>query len=156
MALTKQEIFDKAVIGVLSQGGYAIIMNRKIQSTRCMLRTRTGKKCAFGQVIPDELYDRSMEEHSFLKVYSADFFSMYPEVAYLRKHANLLQKLQEWHDNAAYLAPSSKNKKQLEKHMFSSMNLERLCYIAKNHNISLKNVNEYIVSRGYTPIRPNS
>lgn len=150
--MTKQEIFDKAVIGVLSQGGYAVVKNDYYGNKRCMLRTRTGKKCAFGQLIPNEVYDRGMEDYSFLKSHKEQFFSMFPEVEHLSKYSNLLEDLQEWHDDSAYLAPSSKNRNSLEKYMFTNYRLDSLFNICKKHKISLKNVNTYVVSRGYNPI----
>jgi hypothetical protein len=53
--LTRQEIFDKAVGGVIAQGALAM------DGTACCYRTDDGKKCAIGQLIDDEFYHRSLE-----------------------------------------------------------------------------------------------
>lgn len=56
---TRQQTFDKAVNGLISQG------KRAISSTdsRCKYRYR-GLKCAVGHLIPDDQYSRSMEGKS--------------------------------------------------------------------------------------------
>ena len=60
--LTLQEIFDKAVGGVIAQGGgsYCVVAGK---STRCMYRGPEGRKCAVGQVMPDTVYREHMDEN---------------------------------------------------------------------------------------------
>jgi len=56
--MTKQEIFDRAFTGIWNQGGPAF--NRC--SITCMYRDRqTGRACAVGQLLPDELYTQELE-----------------------------------------------------------------------------------------------
>jgi hypothetical protein len=47
---TLQEAFDVSTRGIIAQGGPAY------EYGNCLYRTKDGKKCAFGQLIPDEYY----------------------------------------------------------------------------------------------------
>lgn len=53
--LSKQEIFTKVKTHLLQQN------QRAKEDGGCRYRTSTGLKCAVGCLIPDELYDRSIE-----------------------------------------------------------------------------------------------
>lgn len=53
--MNKQEIFDKVATHLLTQ-------NKKSSTTiRCWYRSPEGLKCAIGCLIPDHLYDKSIE-----------------------------------------------------------------------------------------------
>ena len=54
--MDKQEIFNKAYLGLKSQG-FAKSFDGKV----CLYRDTEGRKCAVGYLIPDELYSVDME-----------------------------------------------------------------------------------------------
>lgn len=60
-----QEVFNKAVMGVIEQGGPAIKMNT-VGSKSCAYRGNDGAKCAVGHILPDRL------------AIAADFFGLMP------------------------------------------------------------------------------
>ena len=55
LGLTMQEIYDKAVSGLIKQGGPAT------NGHKCLYRTASGRKCGIGQVIPDGMYKVEMD-----------------------------------------------------------------------------------------------
>jgi len=54
MAMTKQEMFDKACEGLAAQGWQK---SRALNGAACLYRGPYGLKCAVGHIIPDEIYD---------------------------------------------------------------------------------------------------
>ena len=60
--LSKQEIFDKCAVHLMTQGKKAMKPDTPDQS--CMYRAPDGTKCAVGVLIPDHLYTSSMEGNS--------------------------------------------------------------------------------------------
>lgn len=52
--MTLQEIFNKSVTGVLAQGGASMF------GAACAYRGNDGRKCAAGQLLPDDVYDSSL------------------------------------------------------------------------------------------------
>ncbi len=58
--MTKQEIFNIVSKHLLEQGSKSV-SNFDSDVYRCMYRSKDGKKCAIGALIPDQLYDRSLE-----------------------------------------------------------------------------------------------
>ena len=53
----EQEMFSTAYIGLAGQG-----WEKSIDNSKCVYRApKTGKKCAIGHCIPDNLYDESFE-----------------------------------------------------------------------------------------------
>lgn len=56
---TKQETFDQSVGGILAQGGPAI--QARAHGMECRYRTASGRKCAAGQLIPDDMYSPLLE-----------------------------------------------------------------------------------------------
>jgi len=54
--LSRQEIFDKVLDELRTQGSACVDMNRV-----CRYRDWTGNKCAVGHLIPDGLYDKNIE-----------------------------------------------------------------------------------------------
>jgi hypothetical protein len=61
--MTNQEIFDKAVSGIITQGGPSTTSERcEIGGlVECRYRSETGRKCVIGQLIADEFYRKEME-----------------------------------------------------------------------------------------------
>jgi hypothetical protein len=88
--LTRQEIFDKAVGGVIKQGA------RSVEDGACVYRTEDGRKCVVGQLIDDAHYHPSLEGRR----------AGYPSVIAALKQSGvdgagaLLAALQDAHDNA--------------------------------------------------------
>ena len=101
--ISKQEAFDTAVRGIHAQGGPAM------DGHRCMYRAPDGKKCAFGLLIPDELYDPKMDLDSQA---ASKVLSLFPHVRALFTRTKpkaqsydptevFFTALQSCHDNAA-------------------------------------------------------
>lgn len=58
--MDKQEIFNKAFLGLKAQG-----FNQSITDTKkCLYRGPDGMKCAIGHIIPDELYKKNWDVKS--------------------------------------------------------------------------------------------
>lgn len=57
--MTRQEIFDKAYLGMASQGFRASL--RRPDSNSSAYRAPDGCRCSIGWVIPDNLYDPVFE-----------------------------------------------------------------------------------------------
>lgn len=55
--MTKQEVFDKVVRGLASQG-----YQTSMRGGTCKYRGEGGRKCALGHLIPDALYVPCMDE----------------------------------------------------------------------------------------------
>lgn len=87
--MTRQEVFDAAVGGVLAQGRPSISEDGK----QCLYRGPDGAKCAAGHLIPDELYRPSFETQS-IDVIAA-------EALPFETSASFLMQLQAAHDAAA-------------------------------------------------------
>jgi hypothetical protein len=60
--INNQEIFDKVVRGILSQGGPSASACDEFTKIRCKYRSTNGRKCAAGHLISDEDYDPEMED----------------------------------------------------------------------------------------------
>jgi hypothetical protein len=94
MPLNKQEAFDKAVKGIILQGG----PSREDGGTGCLYRGPDGKKCAIGYLIPDELYDPDMEGRGM----STHAFAKFAKILHWNADdIEFLSGLQETHDNAS-------------------------------------------------------
>jgi len=94
--MTPQEIFDKAVDGMLKQGVQS--MN---ECGSCVYRSSDGLKCAVGHVIPDELYDPGMDDQTTLLDGTAieAILRHYDDLpAWMHEHKVLLTRLQTAHD----------------------------------------------------------
>lgn len=103
--MTKQEIYDKVCAGLAAQGGPS--MDEK--GAQCRYRGTSGRKCAAGFLIPDELYKDGMDQGifggggTFKSLCASD-----PEVLALvgEENVNLVQMLQGVHDaNASRTVP---------------------------------------------------
>lgn len=89
--MTKEEIFVKSVVGVIVQGGGSF------DDIGCRYRGPNGRKCAAGQLIPDELYKPEMERKSVWSL-RRDL----PEIlCWDPAHDDLVSSLQFAHDGAA-------------------------------------------------------
>jgi hypothetical protein len=105
-----QELFDKVVQHLADQKVPAveIVANR----VECKYRDKNGNKCAFGCLIPDEVYDPGMEGiiaegvlYEFSGPESSSMFPIKPgslEIMQpLWKHRRLISVLQAAHDDSA-------------------------------------------------------
>ena len=90
--MNNQEIFDKVYQGLKAQGFKQSLLDGP--GTICMYRGEGGMKCAAGQLIPDEVYNVSMEERGI--VYNIDWFkqNFSPEAL------DFIRELQTIHDRS--------------------------------------------------------
>lgn len=95
-ALTKQEILDIAVAGILAQGEPSRASSLKENpGPRC--RYRLGeKRCAIGWCIPDEQYQERFDDNASLQCVRDNVPSLH-NVSY-----DFLSELQACHDEACY------------------------------------------------------
>lgn len=96
--ISAQQLFDAATSGVWAQGQASTI------GSTCAYRGTKGTKCAVGQVIPDQFYNKGMENRSIesLVIYvknrshlGADCQSWFAKLA---AHEGMLASLQCAHD----------------------------------------------------------
>lgn len=59
--MNKQEIFDKVYKAILAQGQKSL-RTFPDRDPSCAYRDPQGRKCAIGHLIPDELYQKEMED----------------------------------------------------------------------------------------------
>jgi len=89
--MTAQEVFDTAVLGVLSQGKPSIN-----HTGDCMYRGPNGLKCAAGHVLKDQDYKRHFDINN-LSIYSLSDRIETPY--YVKDNKILLSRLQRVHDS---------------------------------------------------------
>ena len=93
-----QEIFDVAVGKVIEQGAPAMYAGD------CVYRASHGRKCAFGHLIPDSLYDANFEDITAegildKRVKNPRYSSALS--ASLGRHTSLIGEMQRAHDGSA-------------------------------------------------------
>jgi len=98
---TKQQTFDIVVKGLAAQGFERALATDSYSS--CMYRDDKGRKCAAGQLIPDELYNPEMEKMgSICYIFDDDFdrdrYSLYELSGLVEHDRKLLIDLQDAHD----------------------------------------------------------
>ncbi len=59
--MNKQEVFDKVANHLLTQNRKAINTGNLSPYVKCVYRTKDGRKCAIGCLIPDDQYDPHIE-----------------------------------------------------------------------------------------------
>jgi hypothetical protein len=91
-----QEIFDTATVGIIKQGGPASSKDTYM----CAYRGEDGRKCAVGQLIPDELYTADLEGKGVHILGIPGLQEILPQVDVTDKVFSLLDDLQDTHDNA--------------------------------------------------------
>ena len=91
-----QEVFDFAVGKVIEQGAPALSADNF-----CAYRGDLGRKCAFGHLIPDSLYESRFEGSSAYAILCHNVGSRYSSrlAASLEQHSDLVVELQQTHDN---------------------------------------------------------
>ena len=95
--LTRQEVFDKVVIGARKQRKHSKTSSRGGISTICKYHTDTGLKCFIGMLISDNLYHKNMEGRPVNELF--DHFPYKMEEAGLNeKDAQFYMRLQAIHD----------------------------------------------------------
>lgn len=95
--ITAQEIFDKVVTHLRTQGEQASIL-KSDGGYSCRYRTEDGLKCAVGCLIPDDDYSPSMEGTYASSVISRNR----DKLSYLSPHLALLDDLQAVHDDRSH------------------------------------------------------
>jgi hypothetical protein len=90
----RQDLFDRAVRGVLEQGKPSTAQ----ADAGCYYRNHAGLKCAVGHLIDDSDYDPSME-----RLVAGKLVERFPQLGF-HGHTLLLSQLQGAHDGAAKLA----------------------------------------------------
>jgi hypothetical protein len=97
--MDRQQIFNKAIKGILDQGGPSVTLNMSTgKLTSCRYRGPDGTKCAIGHLIDDEEYDPSMEGYS---VTGEQFFKWQNKIEKMAElEPSFLADLQAIHDNA--------------------------------------------------------
>lgn len=91
-----QQIFDFVIGKLLEQGKPAMKILQGKSLLECAYRGDGGTKCAAGQLIPDELYEVSMEGTAITEI------AYRYEWSFKKDHSQLIRALQLAHDNAAY------------------------------------------------------
>jgi hypothetical protein len=100
--VSAQELFDTVATHLLGQKKAA-----KNAAGLCCYRSPDGLRCAVGCLIPDEVYDPSLEGRSALKLWDS------PILAHLKEHSALLCDLyvlhdkcpeQKWHTELCWIA----------------------------------------------------
>ena len=86
--MTDQEVFDKVVTALREQGC------KSMDDGACVYRSKDGRKCAVGHLIPDELYHERMEGKVCFHLCRA-----YPGVRRLGLNMTLVLNLQRAHDH---------------------------------------------------------
>ena len=89
--MTNQEVFDKVATHLLTQNRKSI--NEEETGNACKYRGPNGLKCAAGILIPDDIYNSSMEN-----VIIGAVLRKTPKLAPLMPFTNLLNNLQEIHE----------------------------------------------------------
>jgi hypothetical protein len=139
---SKQELFEKAINGLLQQGTVSYI-----QGTGCMYRGLNGTKCAVGHLIPDELYDPEIETLTF-NTYAASsdsmqsgkdkMFSIIKQMGLNKKTIDFLSDLQQsLHDDYANGTFGNSIYGSLEL-SYRTWLLEQLPKFCKKHNLKNK------------------
>ncbi|RWP44319.1 MAG: hypothetical protein EOR04_05195 [Mesorhizobium sp.] len=90
-----QELFDTIYLGLQAQGWQRSFSTRR---DLCMYRGPEGRKCAIGQAIPDDEYDRAMDD-DVAGVFNCDDFHRRDMFLNLTKEQ--FNELQYAHDNSS-------------------------------------------------------
>jgi hypothetical protein len=118
--MTPQEIFDKAVGGIVKQGKPGFDYSRGV----CSFYTRDGAKCAVGQLIPDQL---AQQWEAAPEPFNTLLFESYPE---LFQHREFINDIRLSHDRVAVNTHHP--------HEFMEEYLHQMKKLAKRHNLEFK------------------
>ena len=97
---TDQDMFDYVTDAIIKQGQPSAIVIKPDGDIRCfcMYRSPAGK-CAAGHLIPDDRYKESMEDRPACSLFFSELSDL--DLFPTDKSIDLLQSLQESHDDAA-------------------------------------------------------
>lgn len=129
--LTAQEMLDRAVVGIINQGGPGLTA-----SGNCAYRTHGGKKCAIGWNIPDSLYTPVME------LTSVDDFGLELGINFEPGH-EFAHALQEAHDEPGhefFYALLDTDDAARASSVFFAAFRDRLTVLCDRFNLSMPNV----------------
>lgn len=117
--LSKQETYNKVAAHLLG------MKRRAMNGGSCAYRTLEGERCAVGCLIPDEMYDPSMENQGVdWLIRSAEQFG-YDLPGEIIKYEELLEDLQGVHDNRNHWDEDGLNEH----------GLDRLYRVAERHEL---------------------
>ena len=91
--MTKQEIFDVVLKGIMSQGGPSYDHD----ANSCAYRGENGRKCAAGWLMPDELFN---PRFNMLIISDPEAFNMLPEDLRDFNTVPFIRQLQNIHDES--------------------------------------------------------
>ena len=92
--VNNQEAFNKAVLGVVAQGGPSMVEPHLDYCSQCAYRAENGRKCAVGHLIEDEDYDPYVERKSVSHLHFRGYLPKLSDVS-----VELLVELQDSHDS---------------------------------------------------------
>lgn len=93
--MTSQEILNKVVLAMRAQGGPSL--KEDDFSKTCLYRNSSGRKCAAGVLIPDDLYRPEMEMRAFGRD-KDKFYEVVKALNLSGEQINLIADLQSAHD----------------------------------------------------------
>ncbi len=98
--ITLQEMFDRAVLGVVTQGKPSVTAVAAVDRILCMYRGEAGTKCAVGHLINDAVYTPELENKGCRsKIVQAALEQSIGELP--ENSTGLLVNLQRAHDGAS-------------------------------------------------------
>lgn len=103
--MNKQELFDKAVGGVIKQGAPSIRLSGQ-PGPICCYRNGEGLKCAIGQIIPDDKYETRFDTEGLATSEVLNAIGIKSD-----DDQEFLIDLQECHDNAWVISSQNSDKK---------------------------------------------
>jgi hypothetical protein len=97
--MNAQEIFDTVARHLMTQGAQALRKKPGLNDETCAYRGDDGKKCAVGALIPDNIYVPEMDQGTDTSVRA--LLRRFPTElpAYFYENTDLLDQLQDVHDD---------------------------------------------------------
>ncbi len=133
--MTVQEAYEKAVNGVIDQGGFSYDVGL------CLYRDDCGKKCAIGHIIPDSLYCAELEGNTVSEICVRTVLKRLIEGLDARAAA-LFRKIQTIHDEMAQEVHILDVRKKLE--IFRG----RCIDAGKAHHLDTFRISEVSITEG--------
>lgn len=99
MTFTPQELFTRAYLGVINQGGFSRT-NSGYDMGACKYRGPNNRKCAVGHLIDDDIA-RAWDSRSNSRLSEIKATERYPIPQHILQNLELLQDMQTAHDTSA-------------------------------------------------------
>lgn len=99
--MTRQEMFNKAYLGVIKQGGPAVQSNPNTEGLMCSYLAPDGRKCAVGHLMTEEELKVMGRFKGGVQDLADDWADClpYPEWLFGNENLDFLNHLQDTHDN---------------------------------------------------------